>query len=267
MTSHIRHRPVIVLGMHRSGTSMVGDLLQQAGLYMGSKLNIHGESVAFLKANRALLKHAHAHWDVPGPFRWLLETPQACRDEQLFLQQTMESWTFRRAYSGRITGHAYHDGPWGWKDPLNTITFPLWHRLYPDASYVFVYRHGVDVANSLVTREHTRKKSSGLYSVRCLSLDRAFDLWAEYNTYFLDRYEIIKDRTILIRYEDLLLEPAAQLSRLARHAELDVGPDTLSHMASRLRSDRAYSFQKSPTLSGFARDVSTHPVLLQLGYT
>ena len=27
--------------------------------------------------------------------------------------------------------------PWGWKDPRNSITLPLWLRLYPEAKIIF----------------------------------------------------------------------------------------------------------------------------------
>src|SRR5262249_51761949 len=44
--------------------------------------------------------------------------------------------------------------PWGWKDPRNTYTLPIWLDVFPHAKVVHVYRHGVDVAHSLRVRQN-----------------------------------------------------------------------------------------------------------------
>jgi len=41
---------------------------------------------------------------------------------------------------------------WGWKDPRTCLFLELWDRILPDARYLFVYRHPVDVALSLWRR-------------------------------------------------------------------------------------------------------------------
>lgn len=88
--------------------------------------------------------------------------------------------------------------PWGWKDPRNTITLPIWLELFPNAKILHIRRHGVDVAQSLRKRElillHIRKKRSLLKdmlyfvpftrtgidnSPRCVELQGGFDLWQD----------------------------------------------------------------------------------------
>jgi hypothetical protein len=44
-------QPVIILGMHRSGTSMVSELLDQLGLFVGRELQDDHESTYFLDLN------------------------------------------------------------------------------------------------------------------------------------------------------------------------------------------------------------------------
>jgi len=41
---------------------------------------------------------------------------------------------------------------WGWKDPRTSLFLEFWHSLLPTACYVFVYRHPVEVALSLLRR-------------------------------------------------------------------------------------------------------------------
>jgi hypothetical protein len=44
----MKHFPVIILGMHRSGTTMVTKLLEEVGLFVGDRLDENHEAVLFL---------------------------------------------------------------------------------------------------------------------------------------------------------------------------------------------------------------------------
>src|SRR5215213_10338134 len=75
-------RPVAIVGMHRSGTSMVAKLLQQAGLNLGDEADLMPpadenpegfyEHLQFVKLNDAVLNVAGAGWDCPpaAGFNW-----------------------------------------------------------------------------------------------------------------------------------------------------------------------------------------------------
>ena len=43
--------PIIIAGMHRSGTSMVTNILKKLGLTIGSKLDSNHESIFFQRIN------------------------------------------------------------------------------------------------------------------------------------------------------------------------------------------------------------------------
>ena len=64
------HRaPVILLGMHRSGTTMMSRLLETLGLFQGSRLEENHEATFFMNVNKALMLRIHGHWDHPAPMR------------------------------------------------------------------------------------------------------------------------------------------------------------------------------------------------------
>src|SRR5205085_11588726 len=69
--------PVILLGTHRSGTSLIARLLDELGLFQGAELQEDHESVYFLEVNDLLLKRVGASWDNPAPVRDFLENPEA----------------------------------------------------------------------------------------------------------------------------------------------------------------------------------------------
>ena len=48
--------PVIILGMHRSGTSMITGFLQKLGLFVGEELDDNNESLFFFKLNHWMFK-------------------------------------------------------------------------------------------------------------------------------------------------------------------------------------------------------------------
>ena len=57
--------PVIIIGMHRSGTTLLSKLLENAGIFMGNKKEINNEALFFLKFNEYIFKQASASWDSP----------------------------------------------------------------------------------------------------------------------------------------------------------------------------------------------------------
>lgn len=61
----MRKEPVIIIGMHRSGTSLLSRVLEQTGVFMGNKKDENNEALFFLKFNDWILKQANATWDNP----------------------------------------------------------------------------------------------------------------------------------------------------------------------------------------------------------
>ena len=43
--------PILVIGMHRAGTSMIADLLRDLGVFMGWRRDIYGEALFFQGLN------------------------------------------------------------------------------------------------------------------------------------------------------------------------------------------------------------------------
>jgi hypothetical protein len=148
---------VAVLGMHRSGTSCLMRMLQQAGLYVGpelmnaaasSNLEGHAEALEAVRINDRILELSGGSWDrLPAELRSDEETTsRICR----FLEG--------------LRGHPVA----GWKDPRTTITFPLWKPHLPAFRLAACLRHPVRAARSLQVRDGW-------------PLERGLSLWEEYN--------------------------------------------------------------------------------------
>ncbi len=155
--------PVMVVGMHRSGTSFLTGSLQQAGLELGkhSAWNPHN-----LKGNRenqdivafhdAVLAARNAAWDNPpsSPITWTdAEAQQA---------------------AGLVAEYQGVEH-WGFKDPRALLLVEEWRALLPDLQFVGIFRHPSAVARSLDAR-------GGMPQAK------AFALWVAYNRRLLELY-------------------------------------------------------------------------------
>ena len=60
--------PIMLAGMHRSGTSMVTDILHKLGLTVGRKLDSNHESLFFQRINIWMMSLLGSSWDSPKGF-------------------------------------------------------------------------------------------------------------------------------------------------------------------------------------------------------
>jgi hypothetical protein len=143
---------VIVLGMHRSGTSAATGLMNLLGLspsvsgdlMMGTRTNAkgHWESRSMYVLNdRLLAETGHAWWYPPTSgelARWL--------DSGTTVTGEMAQAAFDRVHPVE---------PWVWKDPRTCVTLSYWRRaLGRPVAGVVVFRNPIDVANSLHKRDY-----------------------------------------------------------------------------------------------------------------
>ncbi|HEU4752179.1 MAG TPA: sulfotransferase [Armatimonadota bacterium] len=170
--------PLIVIGMHRSGTSVVAAMLARLGVYMGAPLpdasegarafdpgrrsSGYGEAEAFFRVNELLLDRAGAAWNRVEPFL-------AARRQLLFERAglaMLQAATFgplRAGYLHRLSvASVQPEQPlWGWKDPRNSLTLPYWLRLFPEARVLHVRRSPEAAAESVWRRARQWREDPG----------------------------------------------------------------------------------------------------------
>lgn len=283
--------PVIILGMHRSGTSMLTRMLERLGLFVGCNLGPgHHESGFFNQLNDWILRTAGGRWDFPASVHYLQDNPtiQLLMSDYLRLSlrspRAVSFFGWQRWLRYRQSGAL--DQPWGWKDPRNTFTLPLWLDLFPDAKVVHIYRHGVDVARSLqaawapraeqidqVWARYTHRKflyqlhpmrSGFTFFLRAATLEGCFSLWEEYMQQARFHIETLGERGLEIKYEDFLQDPAPTLRYLAHFCGLNVSEADAEDAARLGRIDRAYAFRRDSRLYAFAEKVADR--LMVYGY-
>jgi GT2 family glycosyltransferase len=194
-------RVLCVLGMHRTGSSMIMRVLHAAGLHLGPEDDLlgphesnplgHFENKRFIAVNDALLTHFGGSWHDPP------ELPQGWEDSP-----GLE--VIREDARATIRSVA-EQSPWGWKDPRTTILVPFWKSLVENLSYVICLRSPLEVARSL-------EKRNGI------SLATGVALWSRYTR---DAIRTTGDAPrLFVIYEDFLRNPREEVSRLLDFADL-----------------------------------------------
>ena len=66
-------RPVVVVGMHRSGTSIVAEMLSELGVHMGHFQDTNHEPRVYVALNNWILRQAGTSWEYPLEINRLLD--------------------------------------------------------------------------------------------------------------------------------------------------------------------------------------------------
>lgn len=172
-------QPIIIAGMHRSGTSLTASILQQAGVFIGDHLlpanagNPQGyfEDADVYQLHKSIL--ADQNIDTDG---WTLKQSIAVPEKFHAQAQAL--------CDRRLQQHAL----WGWKEPRTTLFLEFWGQLLPQAKFIFPYRAPWEVMDSLFMRGDPIFEHSPSF---------AAEVWLAYNQAILDFYERHCDRCFL----------------------------------------------------------------------
>lgn len=255
---------------------MLGRLLEDLGMFFGTRKDENNEALFFQHLNEWLLSQCGGRWDNPAPFnKFFWRNDEVVKWTEVYLRNLLASpraiqfLGVRRFLSGGMNGL---DGAWGWKDPRNTFTLPMWLKIFPDAKIVSIERNGVDVAQSLYAREikiladaprfYQRyravffaysRRAGFAHSPRCLALDDAFSLWEEYTAQSdVVTAALPRERVLTLRYEEVLSDPVKWLTETAAFCDLNASSARIETAVRSIRADRALAHESSAELKNFA---------------
>lgn len=202
-------RALVIMGMHRSGTSALAGLLNQLGVEMGSCLMPAQEGVnekgfweqeKIVSVHDRLLQYYGLSWDDPRHLPrdwWLEEFPQHCLEEIC-----------------RIIADDMEDNSlWAIKDPRMCRLMPLWHQVFSrlniEPLFLCIVRNPLEVAASLYARDRIPK-------------DLALLLWVQHNLEALDGTVGYKRR--FVGYKQLLAQGEGLLRGILKDYSIDLNP-------------------------------------------
>jgi hypothetical protein len=264
--------PLILIGMHRSGTSILSLLLHQLGIYMGQRQSINAESLFFQRINRKIFKEAGGRWDNIIPVIKKMSCPEFVSNQSKILKEKLFGHLhilnfFNKKQQIKLRLHMNSE-KWGWKDPRNSITFPIWLRIFPKAKLIHVIRNGIDVAISLHRREIMRKHTDPDLSSNCHSFLYCFRLWEQYvQTAQQYAMELPQQQYLQVHYEELLIDPKRELGRIFYFIDKEVKTSRLIHAITKIHRDRINNSQLREQYQDEIVKINSNNLLMSFNYS
>lgn len=206
-------KAVIVLGMHRSGTSVLTQVIHKMGYQTGEvspptdAQNPDGyfEDFDVVRFNDRMLRALGSEWDAPQDLEIQRKHLERFKEEAVRLIQT---------------NYADQD-KWVLKDPRMCLTLDFWQHVIPQAfpgielSAVHIIRHPVEVAQS----QKKRAEDEADFHIMGKDIRYFLLLWYHYTQSVLRLCNI--DKNYMVTYSELLSNPRATVEGVARFLEID----------------------------------------------
>ena len=213
--------------MHRSGTSLVANLLHLCGVYLGREDDLmpaspdnqrgYWENQKFSALNDEILAELGGTWEFPpiAPPGWIEEA----RFNPLRVKAEILLQEFRD-----------HE-PWGWKDPRNSLTLPFWVDLIKmpfllglgsKLKIVLCLRNPFEVFRSLRDREYTPNAAG-------------YNLWLIYYQSVLN--STLPGERIITHYENYFRDANAELHRVLDFLEIPVSAELIEQSISAISGE------------------------------
>ena len=194
-----KNTAIIVLGMHRSGTSALAGVLNQLGISVGKSLFPAQQGV-----------NEKGFWEN----RWVVETNEellfsmgSCWDDWLPLQNGWERSSTIQRYKKKMVKGIIADFSrtplWVVKDPRMCRLLPIWKQVFAETStqpfYLLTVRHPSQVIKSLIKRDE-------------FSMDKALLLWLAHNLE-MER-QSRGSRRMVLSFEQLVVDAYSVMEQL-----------------------------------------------------
>jgi hypothetical protein len=187
---------LIVLGMHRSGTSALAGALSRCGVWLGSELDLtvanKENPKGFFERKDvravcdALLRSAGADWWKIAKFR-IDAIPQA------------DLIKCGQSFKDVVSELEGQGSAWAIKEPRLCLLLPVFRSYIPHSVCILMHRDPLEVAQSLRMRNG-------------FGLAEGLALWEAYNLYALRASK--GSRRVLMSYDELISAPSDAIGRL-----------------------------------------------------
>ncbi|KQC09757.1 MAG: hypothetical protein APR62_13385 [Smithella sp. SDB] len=211
----MKQKAIVILGMHRSGTSAFAGVLSMLGINFGSNLmppafdNEKGyfENIDIYNVNETILSSLGSSWDslFALPSQWWLNTNLNIYKDEIrdILRQEFESSEI-----------------FGVKDPRLSWLFPLWREILDSLNIeyhiIIPVRNPLEVAMSLAKRNN-------------FSLEKGTLLWTSYN--LEAEQQTRKYPRLILSYNKLLECPKDVVKFIADKLKINYPWDSLTAMS------------------------------------
>ena len=226
--------PILILSCYRTGSTLLRFIIDtHPEIYSPPEISL-GQAVC----NLALFS-----WGLRGVY-YDLDNPS---DD---MPPDIQAW-IRGTLEGEMLAAAARKGKriWCEKTPSNLVprNLKVLGQVFPDARYLCLHRHALDVVQSLIKIIH-RLDDLQPFLIKNGVITAAINYWNERTVTLLQHEQDNPSRCFRLRYEDLVTDPAKVLDPLFRFLGLD-WDESLTDRAFEAQHDRGIDDQYIPFTS------------------
>lgn len=204
----------LILGTHRSGTSLISYILSQfdLGIDKNPKIRFHDnnksvigycENNSIQKLNEEILNKGHSSWDNPESFSF-----------DYISERDMDN--FRKKLKNIITTEFKEK--LSYKDPRLILTFPIHYEILKKLGFkinlIFPYRNAMSIIKSLQLRDGLEIERAK--EITIFYLNKRREIFDEY-------YSYDKDLDILeVNYENILNDTDKEILKIMNFIKSDI---------------------------------------------
>lgn len=281
-------QPIIVTGAPHTGTELISSLLAKAGIFTGADFAEGQDSPYFTRINKWILGQMGATWDNPYNARFVDEGFIEAIHSTLMRHLRGKLFRDFLGENNEVKKAAYIDFDWGWSDPVNTFTIDVWKKIFTDPLVIQVYRNPVDVVGAfLEDAEQTEQlRKTGKFdgfsrrrierklidkriyssSLRTSRPIEAYRLWQQYIEKGLKLEETPGYKVHVIRYENLVGNPEAEIERLFEFLDFKLPDGIVAGMKKCLEGLKPVGFLKNNELLEFYHTIHNQSVMAEMNY-
>lgn len=138
-----RQAPILIVGMHNSGTSILAEILHKSGVFLGNNMD-HYESHFFsIYVNDLLIMGGGNNW---------AKLPILSMEKVMSFKNTVGPFIKKHWVADYLQWGYDNASKWGIKDPRLCVLMPLYLEIFPEATVIHIRRNPDDVAASLCKR-------------------------------------------------------------------------------------------------------------------
>jgi hypothetical protein len=175
-------QPIIITGIPRSGASMIAGAVALCGGF-GGQVNVMNENLLLRNTCATIL------WGMNVDVRGQYPLPDVTALPDYDVQSVIHT---------ALMNEGYESGEWFLKESRIALTWPIWHKAFPNAKWVVVRRSSDDVLNGCM-KTSTFSVFDSKNNLRMVGADTKEQGWMWW----------------INQYQDRLKEIAASVSRLS----------------------------------------------------
>ena len=144
----------------------------------------------------------------------------------------LEAYRFHKRFLQHLQ-HQVGPGPWMLKTPDHIFAFDALAEVYPDARFIFVHRDPMRVMASVAKLTEILRKPFASFVDRLQIGRQVSERWvigAGLLIHVAERLKTAPKRIWHLRYDDLVRDPLAQVAEIYRHFEMPLGAQAVANL-------------------------------------